>query len=240
MNTPTPTTLKGIAAVAATAGLIVFGADAASAHVHVDPASTEAGGFSELTFRVPNEDPIAKTTSVSVTLPTDTPLTSVSVKPMDGWTVQMVEAVLPAPMSVNGTTVTMAPSSVVWTADASHQISKNEYQTFSISVGRLPNAGTTVMFPVAQAYSDGTVVHWNEPEVTGKEAPKKPAPSFVTTAVRDGHGSAPAVEVVAASATTAAPDPNASALDWTGLAAGLLGLAAGVTALLRTRSTGKN
>jgi uncharacterized protein YcnI len=240
MNAPTPSTLKGIAVAAAAAGLMVFGAGAASAHVRVDPASTEAGGFSELTFRVPNEDATAKTTAVAVTLPTDTPLTSVSVKPLDGWTAQVVEAALPAPVTVNGATVTTAPASVVWTADSAHQISQHEYQTFSISVGRLPNAGTTVMLPVAQTYSDGTVVNWNEPEVTGKEPPKKPAPSFVTTPAGDGHGSAPAVEPVSASATTAAPGPSASALDWTGLGAGLLGLAAGVTALLRTRNTRKS
>jgi uncharacterized protein YcnI len=239
MNTLTPSTLKGIAVVAATVGLLVLGADGASAHVHIDPASTEAGGFSELTLRVPNEDPTARTTTVSVTLPTETPLTSVSVKPLEGWTAQVLEAALPAPVSVNGTTVTVAPSSVVWTADAAHEISKNEYQTFSISVGRLPSVGTTVMLPVAQTYSDGTVVNWNEPEVKGDEAPKKPAPSFVTTAAGGGHGSAPEVETVAASATsTAATD--ASALGWTGFVAGLLGLAAGVTALMRTQNTRKN
>jgi uncharacterized protein YcnI len=241
MNAPTPSTLKGLAVAAATAGLLVFGAGAASAHVHVDPASTEAGGFSELTFRVPNEDPTAKTTTVAVTLPTETPLTSVSVKPMDGWTVQVIEAELPAPVTVNGATVTTAPSSVVWTADASHQISQNEYQKFSISVGHLPNAGTTVMLPVAQTYSDGNVVNWNEPVVEGKEEPQKPAPSFVTTPAGDGHGSTPAVEPVSASATTPiTADTSTSALGWTGLGAGLLGLAAGVTALRRTRTARQN
>jgi uncharacterized protein YcnI len=242
MNSPTPGTLKALAVAAATAGLMVFGAGAASAHVHVAPASTEAGGFSELTFRVPNEDPTAKTTAVAVTLPTETPVTSVSVRPMDGWAAQVIETALPAPVTVNGTTVTTAPTSVVWTADAAHQISQNEYQKFSISVGRLPGAGTTVLLPVAQTYSDGNVVNWNEPAVEGKEAPKKPAPSFVTTAAAGGHGSAPVVEPVAASETTPAvpTDTFASSWGWTGLGAGLLGLAAGVTALLRTRTARQN
>lgn len=214
----------------------------ASAHVHVDPASTEAGGFSELTFRLPDEDSTAKTTKVAVTLPSETPLTSVSVKPMEGWTARVIEAALPAPVTVHGATVTTAPAPVVWTADGAHQISQSEYQKFSISVGRLPNAGTTVLLPVAQTYSDGNVVNWNEPAVEGKEAPKKPAPSFVTTAAGGGHGSAPVMEPVAASATTPAVpnDTFASSLSWTGLGSGLLGLAAGVTALMRTRTARQN
>jgi uncharacterized protein YcnI len=237
MKAPTPGTLKALAVAAATVGLMALGAGSASAHVHVDPTSTEAGGFSELTFRVPNEDPTAKTTTVTVTLPTDAPLTSVSVRPLEGWTSEVIEAALPAPVTVNGATVTTAPSSVVWTADSAHRISQHEYQTFSISVGRLPRAGTAVLLPVAQAYSDGNVVDWDEPAVEGKEAPKNPAPSFVTTAAGNGHGSLPIVEPVSASATT---DTTASSLGWTGLGAGLLGLSAGVTALMRTRPARRN
>lgn len=36
---------------------MVLGVGSASAHVHVDPASTSAGDFSQLTFRVPVNHP---------------------------------------------------------------------------------------------------------------------------------------------------------------------------------------
>jgi len=231
---------------------MVLGVGSASAHVHVDPASTSAGGFSQLTFRVPNESETAKTTKVTVTLPTATPFTSVSVKPMDGWTAKITEAALPAPVTVEGAKITKAAATVTWTADAAHQLGQHEYQTFSISVGPLPYKKTNVALPAAQSYSDGTVVNWNQPEATGQPEPEHPVPSFVTTAAADEHShAAPAAsaepvadtaaadtssaDTTAASSTTpvtAAPDNTFGIV---GLGAGLLGLAAGTVALVRTR-----
>jgi uncharacterized protein YcnI len=243
MKTSIARTLKTTTALAAAAGLTILGAGAASAHVGVDPASTSEGGFSQLTFRVPNESATAKTSKITVTLPTETPFTSVSVKPLDGWKAEIKEAALPKPVEVNGATITKAAASVTWTADAAHQISQHEYQTFSISVGRLPKAGTAVLLPAAQAYTDGTVVNWNEPAAEGQAEPEHPAPSFVTTAPAGEHGTAgahgaaaetPAAEATPASATSPAAG-GSTALGWAGLGAGLLGLAAGVTALVRTR-----
>jgi hypothetical protein len=142
---------------------------------------------------------------------------------------------------VEGATITKAASTVTWTADAAHQLGQHEYQTFSISVGRLPSAGTTVSLPAAQAYSDGTVVNWNDSETPGQSEPKHPVPSFVTTAAADGHAPAEAaVDTTAASATTPvtpAPDNTFGIL---GLIAGALGLAAGAMALVRTRTPRKN
>jgi uncharacterized protein YcnI len=156
----------------------------------VDPASPSAGGFSQLTFKVPNESATAKTTRIAVALPTGTPFTSVSVKPMEGWTAEITEAALPSPVTIEGATISKAASAVTWTADEAHQLGQHEYQAFSISVGRLPAEGTTVALPATQWYSDGSVVDWAEPATPGQEQPKHPAPSFVTTAAKEGHGPA--------------------------------------------------
>jgi uncharacterized protein YcnI len=212
---------------------MVLGVGSASAHVHVDPASTSAGGFSQLTLRVPNESETAKTTKVTVTLPTATPFTSVSVKPMDGWTAKITEAALPAPVTVEGAKVTKAAARITWTADAAHQLGQHEYQTFSISVGRLPDAGTTVALPAAQTYSDGTVVNWNQPETAGQPEPQYPVPSFVTTTAADEHSHA--ADTSAASSITPATAAPDNTFGIAGLGAGLLGLAAGTAALVRTR-----
>ncbi|MFF2032516.1 YcnI family protein [Arthrobacter sp. NPDC058192] len=255
MQTSFRRTLKTAAAATMTAGLLAAGAAAASAHVHVESDDPAAGGYSHLTFNVPNESPTAKTSKLEVTLPTDTPLTSVSVKPIEGWTAVVTTGDLPKPVTVAGATVTKAPRSVVWTADAAHQIGPNEYQAFSLSVGVLPDAGTTVVLPAAQTYTDGTVVKWDEKAVEGQAEPEHPAPSFVTTA-RDADtaaaptaSAAPAAvpaaavaEPAASQAPAAAPvastsDNSGSTAGWFGLAAGLIGLAAGVTALARTRPT---
>jgi uncharacterized protein YcnI len=122
MKTSIRHTLKTLTAVTATAGMIALSATAASAHVTVNPDDTGANGYTHLTFDVPNESPTAKTSKLEVKLPTDTPFTSVSVKPVEGWSAQVITSDLPKPVTVSGTTVTKAPSTVVWTADATHQL----------------------------------------------------------------------------------------------------------------------
>lgn len=250
-------TFRTGAAALTTAGLMALGLGAASAHVTVAPASTTENGFSQLTFSVPNESESAATNKLEVQLPVEQPFTSVRVKPVEGWSAEVVTGTLPEPVTTpDGATLTEGPLSVVWTAEPGAEISQQEYQTFSISVGRLPEAGSTVLLPTTQSYTDGEVVEWNQETVEGAEEPEKPAPSFVTTAAdgEDSHGStggteesteestgesteptetAEAIDTEQAAASTEAG--SSSAVGWMGLVAGLLGLAAGVTALARTR-----
>ena len=138
------------AALVAAAAIGVAGAAAAQAHVRVTPDSTAEGGYSRLTFRVPNESDTAGTTSVEVALPTDTPFSSVMTKPVPGWKAEVVEADLPKPIEVDGATVTKAPATVTWTAEGKTQIKPGEYQEFSISVGPLPKEGTMIELPTKQ------------------------------------------------------------------------------------------
>lgn len=253
MKTSVRRALKTAVSAALAAGLLAAGAAAASAHVTVDPSSTSEGGFTKLTFSVPNESETAKTNRLEVKLPTDTPLTSVSVRPMDGWKARVITTDLPKPVQVDGATVTKAPTSVIWTADTAHQIGQNEFQTFTLSVGRLPAAGTTVTLPAAQGYTDGTTVNWADTDAHDHSAatssataaaaatePSHPAPSFVTTAAETGHaetGATPAATEAPASALASTSSTGGDqTVGWIGLAAGLIGLAAGVTALARGRT----
>ena len=259
MNTSLRRTLKSTAAATLTAGLLAAGAAAASAHVTVDPSATSEGGFTKLTFSVPNESETAKTNRLEVKLPTDTPLTSVSVLPIEGWKAQVVTTTLPKPVEVAGATVTKAPTSVIWTADAAHQIGQHQFQTFTLSVGRLPAAGTTVTLPAAQGYTDGTTVNWADAEAEHHDEPapssaaassapaseekkSRPAPSFVTTAAESesAHAEADPAATQASAVTPASSSGGSDTAGWIGLAAGLLGLAAGVTALARTRASRGN
>ncbi|MFH5880458.1 YcnI family protein [Arthrobacter sp. NA-172] len=240
MKTSHRRTLKTACAATMAAGLLAVGVSAASAHVNVAPDDPAAGGSTHLTFNVPNESPTAKTSKLEVSLPTDMPFNEVSVKPIEGWKSELITTTLPKPVTVAGATVTKAVSSVVWTADAAHQIGQNEYQAFSISVGVLPDAGTTVALPATQTYTDGTVVKWDEKAVAGQAEPEHPAPSFVTTAsdaaAASASASPSATQASSAAASTSGGDAGSTA-GWFGLVAGLLGLAAGVIALVRTRST---
>ncbi|MBT0769702.1 YcnI family protein [Kineosporia sp. J2-2] len=217
-----PLALRAGAALLAAAVISVAGAAVAEAHVRVTPDSTSEGGYSRLTFRVPNESDTAGTTSVEVTLPTATPFTSVMTKPVPGWTAEVTEADLPETVEVDGSKITKAPATVTWTADKGTQINPGEYQEFSISVGPLPKMGTTIELPTKQTYSDGQVSDWNEPTVEGQEEPEYPAPAFETTSVA-GTDATP----VAAADTTADASTSDSAARWLGaggLAVGVIGL----------------
>ncbi|WP_113719015.1 YcnI family copper-binding membrane protein [Arthrobacter dokdonensis] len=215
-------TLKTVTAGALAAAFLAAGAAAASAHVHAVADDTGANGYTHVKFTVPNESATAKTSKLVVKLPTDAPFTSVSVQPLDGWTAKIITTDLPKPVTVGGSEVTKAATSVEWTADAAHELGPNQYQSFSLSLGKLPAAGTTVMLPAAQTYTDGSVVNWDQKTVDGQPEPEHPAPSFVTTAE---DGAAPA-----AAPMNMDPTSNNAVGVW-GIVLGAVGLVLGGTAL---------
>lgn len=224
LHAPTPhrRLVRAVAVAAAATALVALPTTTASAHVRVVPGSTTAGSYATLTFRVPNESDTASTTRLTVTLPTDTPLLSVSTRPVPGWTATVEEVALPSPVDVSGTTVTRAPGSVTWVADAGAAIGQGQFQEFEISAGPLPAAGTTLVLPAAQTYSDGTVVDWDQLADGGNE-PEHPAPAFTVTAADDGTASAEP------------SDTTARALGGAGLALGAVAVLLAVGGLLRRR-----
>lgn len=223
MKSPARHALKTVTTCALAAAFLAAGAVASSAHVNVSPDSTTANGYTHVTFSVPNESATAKTSKLVVKLPTDTPFTSVSVKPVEGWTAQVITTELPKAVTVDGSTLTQAATSVEWMADATHEIGQNEYQTFALSLGKLPAAGATVMLPAAQTYTDGSVVNWDEARVVGQDAPEHPAPSFVTTEAASTDTAVAPMDINH-SGGTAAPV-------W-GIILGAAGLLLGATALV--------
>jgi uncharacterized protein YcnI len=227
---------RGGAALAVAAGVTALGlatAPAASAHVRVVPESTAGGGFSKLTFRVPNESDTAGTTSVVVTLPASAPLAFVSVQPVPGWTATVTKAKLATPVDVHGTEIDEAASTITWKAAAGTQIGPGQFQEFAVSAGPLPDSGKLV-FAAAQTYSDGKVVNWNQPTPEGGAEPEFPAPEFaVTAAEKDGHDAddaddaEEAAETAQASAATEVEDDDDTATAALWLAAAALVVGAG-------------
>lgn len=130
---------------------------------------------------MPDESVTACTVSVAVELPQDTPFLSVSLKPVPGWKGTITKATLPKPVVEDGTTLTEAARTVTWTAvDGSAAVAPGQYQEFSISVGPLPSP-RSILLPVAQTYSDGSVVHWDEATPASGSEPEHPAPALVVT-----------------------------------------------------------
>src|SRR5690606_20873236 len=133
-------TLSATAAVALGAALALGAPLGASAHVTLAENTAEAGSYAPLTFQVPKESATASTTSVPVTLPTDTPFVSVRTVPVAGWTAEVVTSTLPEPVEIGETTVTEAPTSIVWTATG-EGLGGTELGLFPFSVGPVPDVG---------------------------------------------------------------------------------------------------
>ncbi|MDJ0335514.1 YcnI family protein [Salinibacterium sp. G-O1] len=227
--------------IAITAGLALAVAAplAASAHVSVDPTQSEAGSYSVITFRVPNESETAGTTRVEVSLPTDTPFTSVRYVPVAGWTAELVRSTLPEPVTVGESEITEAVTSVIWTADPGAEIVAGELQLFPLSVGPVPDTGSIVL-PTEQTYNDGSVVSWSE---TGEDA-EHPAPVlYINDTAVDHHDAATADDsheddelAISAAGDTDSPDVLARVLGIGGLVLGAIAL---VLAVIARRPAGQ-
>ena len=233
-------TRSSAVAAAATLSVVALGVGPAAAHVRVSSADAAPGGYGELTFRVPTESDTASTVRLAVQLPTDTPLASVSTKPLPGWTATTERTTLDAPVTVHGSEVTEVVSQVVWTADPGAGIAPGEYQTFSISAGPMPDTGALAL-PAVQTYDDGTEAAWIEPTVDGQEEPEHPAPVLeLTAAAADTQGvSAESPTDTTATSTAAATDEGTSGVAVAGLVVAVLALlAAGAALVTGRRRTG--
>lgn len=216
-----------LAMSALAASLVLGGVAAAHAHVSVESSGNEGGTWVVLTFRAPTESDTASTTGVRVQLPQDAPFTSVRVKPIAGWSAELVRA------DDAAQTVT----EVVWTADG-EGLQPGEFGEFEVAAGPLPAEGT-VYFPTVQSYSDGTEVDWVQQAEAGSE-PDYPAPSLVVApsanaADDDGH-SIGGPEVAVATPTV---QPNEPQTDWpfilsaAALVVSLIAATAAIAPLLR-------
>ncbi len=202
--------VSSLVVIAAGAVLLAL-APVASAHVTVNPKTQAPGSFGEISFRAPNESADARFTKLVVHLPAGQPFGSLNARTLTGWQITTATAKLPKPITTDDGTTTEYTSEVTWTATGQDAgIPPEQYQDFDLSVGPFPAKGS-MTFTVDQYYSDGSVVHWDQPTPPSGQEPEHPAP----------------VLTLAAASSTSSSD---------GLARGLAiaGLAVAVIALLNT------
>jgi uncharacterized protein YcnI len=193
----------------------------ASAHITVTaPDATPGASDVEITFRVPVEKE-ADTVGLAVALPTDTPIASVDIKPIPGWTHTEKTLQLSKPIKTDDGDITDAISQITWTAATGQGLKPGEYGDFTFIAGLLPDAPKLV-FGAIQTYSDGSVVRWNERAAAGSTvAPEFPAPTLTLTEVA-AKPSAAAKPVTEKTSTTA---PTVLAIIALVLGAAALGVA---------------
>jgi uncharacterized protein YcnI len=239
--------VKVLAVGSAAALMVLAGPVPAEAHVTANAQKAEQGGFTKVSFRVPNEEAKAVTTKLEIDLPLDHPLASVSVRPTPGWTVKMVKTKLPKPIKSGDLTLTEAVSKITWSKG---EIKPGEFQEFDVSMGPLPTDTDTLAFKAVQTYSGGPVVRWDQPTSPGGEEPEHPAPTLRLTkpsgsgehgappaanGTDGGAAARPAAQQVAADSAGDSADGSARLLAGLGLATGVIGIVVAALALTRRR-----
>jgi uncharacterized protein YcnI len=160
-------------------GVVVLGMGVADAHVSVSPASAPRGSTAELTFRVPNEESKAATTSLQLQIPTDSPIAQLLARPIPGWKVAVHTTKLSTPLVTDDGTFTSVVDEVTWSGG---RIEPGEYQDFALSADPLPDTGNQVVFKALQTYSNGDIVRWIDLQQPGQDEPEHPAPVLALTA----------------------------------------------------------
>lgn len=208
------------AALLLTGGLVLAAPLAASAHVHIDPEQAQAGTATDVAFSVPNESDTANTTAVRIELPEG--VGDVTAQSVRGWSDRVV---------TSGGRAT----AVEFTATGDG-VGQGASQDLVIRIAEVPSVGSLVL-PVAQTYSDGTVVDWDDPTPASGEEPEHPAPTLYVNDQppadedHDEAAAADATETAAASADSSLP----LGLSAAALVVAVGALAVGVVALLRRR-----
>ncbi|MEV4136133.1 YcnI family protein [Dactylosporangium sp. NPDC049742] len=226
----------GVAVAAAAAAALAFPA-AASAHVTVNPNTATQGGYTKVTFRVPNERDDASTTKLEIALPTDKPIASVSLKPIQGWTAVAETSKLATPIKTDDGELTDAVSKITWTASAGAEIKPHQFQEFDVSLGPLPTTDQ-IVFKALQTYSTGEIVRWIDEPAAGAEA-EHPAPVLKLTKKTDATASAAPAASVAAKDDDgdSGSEGTAIGLGIAGLVFGLAGLVVAILSLRRSRTS---
>ncbi|MGC0415444.1 YcnI family protein [Embleya sp. AB8] len=234
-----------VLAASAGAGVLLF-AGSASAHVSVQPGTADQGSYAKVAFRVPNEREDAGTTKLEVTLPTDKPLTSVQTRAMPGWKAEVEKTKLATPIDNHGKPLTEVVSKITWTADAGTRVNPGTFEDFEVSMGKLPTDTDKLVFKAVQTYDSGEVVRWIDLAGADGKEPQYPAPTLKLTAKAGAPAPASAAPSkaadgkasVAAVADEEGDDSTARTLGVVGIVVGVLGLGAGVFAVLRASRRG--
>ncbi len=212
-------------------------AGAASAHVTVTPSETAAGAYTVVTVSVPHGCDGSPTTKVAIGMPDG--IYSVTPTRNPFYDVEKVTEKLDQPVQdAHGNELTERVSKVVYTAET--PLPDGQRDTFELSL-QIPEdaAGKTLTFPAIQTCEKGETA-WSEVPASGQSEDdlEHPAPAFEVTAAATGDHAAVMADTAAASDGDDESD-GGNGIAIAGLVAGLLGLALGAVALVRTRGRGQ-
>jgi uncharacterized protein YcnI len=213
----------GVAAVGALCASALFTfAGIASAHVTADPGTAQQGGYTKVSFRVPNERDAASTTQLEINFPMEHPIASVQTRAIPGWTATVQKTKLDKPIKTEDGEVAEAVSKITWTGA---KIAPGLFEDFDVSMGPLPTDTNELVFKALQTYDNGEVVRWIDTAPEGAAEPEHPAPVLKLTP----PGTAPA----AVNGNDAARSANKTgAMGVWGVGLGIAGIVLGIIGII--------
>lgn len=218
--------------VAAALGLLTVGT--ASAHVSISPDEGTAGSYSVLTVSVPHGCDGSPTTKVAIKIPER--IQSITPTRNSLWDAEKVMTELDQPATdSHGNKVTERVGKVVYTAK--RPLPPGYRDSFELSVQLPETPGKTLVFPTVQTCEQGETA-WIQVPASGQSAHdlSHPAPAVKILPARAKPASADSAASADTTRTAAESDSSqSSAWGIAGLIAGVLGLAIGTAAFLRTR-----
>jgi uncharacterized protein YcnI len=217
----------------------------AQAHISIHPNTIPAGAFATLDVRVPGEQEGAYVKRVDTLFPQG--FTGVDYENVAGWSAKVIETKLSTPIKEDGETIDTEVSQIVWTwMGPLGKVSNGQFIQFPLSVAIPENAaGKALEFRTVQTYSNGQVVHWIEPSLTGEHPSPRINVIAKGGAIEDiaGDEAGPTAGQTTGGQSTSARTPvvvksSGGASKGLGIAAlilGALGLLAGLVALVTAR-----
>lgn len=226
--------------------LLLTAVTAGPAHAHVGTSSDEApaGGSLDLGLTIGHGCDGSPTRQILVQIPEGVNSASAYFKP--GWTVDVQTEELDPPIEgAHGDTIDERTDTITFTATAGNELPNNLRDTFTVRFTAPDEAGERLFFKTVQRCIVGENAWIEEFDGEGEE-PDSPAPAVLVVASDGGddHGDGDGVEGDSedgeASEDAAAPasdddSDSAMGIAIAGLVAGILGLATGGIAFVRSR-----
>lgn len=222
------------------AGAVLLTVGPAAAHVTISPADGEAGSYTVLTASVPHGCDGSPTRKVAIQMPEQ--ILAVTPTRNSLWEVRKVMQKLEEPVSdVHGNEITERVAQVVYTAK--DPLPEGYRDAFELSLQLPDTPGETLVFPVIQSCVEGETAWVETAEDGNTEELEAPAPTLTVLAAEDTSSTdevSDDPQAASDGSTEVADsgddeDSGASALSIAALVAGLLGLAAGIAALVTVR-----
>jgi hypothetical protein len=148
----------------------------AAAHVTLDRATAQAGGYYKAVFRIPHGCDGSATTGVTIRIPEG--VISVKTQPKPGWTVSTKTAAYAGTYENHGKTVSSGVVEVTWTGGP---LPDDQFEEFAF-LAKLPADPEIMMlfFPVAQTCERGSIA-WDQLAAPGVDPHSlvRPAPALM-------------------------------------------------------------